>query len=198
MAQLDRNLIALGHGKVLPVSDYYTGGDRLCRRVVAAGQPAAGHRNRAARAGRLRSLGRSRSLACCRALGSRLLPGAHGCTTATSAVPCSHCADSPSPQEYLVRRGQQVTVTLPDGVTTTPGTVTAVSSVATSAPSRAVGRSTGGPAGAAVPGGGQEYPGTPLTIELDPPSDGAGIDQAPVSRVNIVSAQASGVLQPSQ
>ena len=36
----------------------------------------------------------------------------------------------PVGQEYLVKAGDGVTVTLPDGVTTTPGVVTSVSSVA--------------------------------------------------------------------
>ena len=36
----------------------------------------------------------------------------------------------PVTQEYLVRRGDQVTVTLPDGTTTMPGIVTTISSVA--------------------------------------------------------------------
>ena len=50
--------------------------------------------------------------------------------TATSTGPVV-TAQLPVGQEYLVRRGEQVTVTLPDGMTTTPGIVTAISSVAT-------------------------------------------------------------------
>ena len=62
-------------------------------------------------------------------LGSPPQPGAQ-VLTATSTVPVV-TAQLPVSQEYLVRHGQRVTVTLPDGVTTTPGIVTAVSSVAT-------------------------------------------------------------------
>jgi hypothetical protein len=76
-------------------------------------------------------------------------------------------------------------VTLPDGVTTTPGVVTSVSSVATSAPSgQSASQGPGGPAAGAT---------VQMTITLTHPGAAGGLDQAPVN-VNIVTAQARGVL----
>jgi hypothetical protein len=99
-------------------------------------------------------------------------------------------AQLPVTQEYLVRAGNQVTVTLPDGVTTTPGVVTAVSSVAIAAPGGQQDGSTQGPPGGG-PGGGQYT--VAMTVRLVHPAAAGNLDQAPVS-VNIVAAQARDVL----
>jgi hypothetical protein len=120
-------------------------------------------------------------------LGSPPQPGAP-VLTATSTAPVV-TAQLPVTQEYLVRRGEQVTVTMPDGVTTTPGTVVAVASVATSSPPA------GGQDPSAAPGqgsgGSQES--VALTVRLTRPPTSGNFDQAPVS-VSIVSARAVNVL----
>ena len=61
-------------------------------------------------------------------LGAAAQPGAAvlAATSARSAV----SAELPVAQEYLVRRGDQVTVTLPDGTSTVPGVITGISQVA--------------------------------------------------------------------
>lgn len=94
----------------------------------------------------------------------------------------------PVDQAYLIRRGQLVTVTLPDAVTQTPGTVVAVASVATEP-----GAADGGRA-AQQPGGGPEVATVAATIRLThPPAAVAGYSSAPVS-VAVTTAQARGVL----
>jgi hypothetical protein len=102
-------------------------------------------------------------------------------------------AQLPVTQEYLVHVGNRVTVTLPDGVTVTPGTVTDVSSVA------APGGGSSGQQGAGAPspgpsGGSGNGPDTvTMTVQLTHPQAAGNLDQAPVS-VNVVSAQARDVL----
>jgi hypothetical protein len=91
-------------------------------------------------------------------------------------------ADVPVGQEYLVKAGDQVTVTLPDGVTTTPGIITSVASVASA-----------GAAAAPSPGPGSGQDTVTITVRLTHPDAAGHLDQAPVS-VNIVSAQARDVL----
>ena len=122
VAQLDRNLIALGYGKYLTVSEYYTASTAYAVELwqQAAGLPVTG----------TVPLGQVvfapdalRVTSVTPGLGSPPQPGAQ-LLTATSTAPVV-TAQLPVTQEYLVRRGEQVTVTLPDGVTTTPGTVTA-------------------------------------------------------------------------
>jgi peptidoglycan hydrolase-like protein with peptidoglycan-binding domain len=91
-----------------------------------------------------------------------------------------------------VRRGDQVTVTMPDGITTVPGTVTAVGSVAT------VPGASGGPAsgsqgsGASSGSSGSQAAAIPVTITIRAPIP-AGLDQAPV-QVSIIQRRADGVL----
>jgi peptidoglycan hydrolase-like protein with peptidoglycan-binding domain len=185
VAQLDRNLIALGYGGYLTVSDYYTPATAYAVELwqQAVGLPVTGTvplGQVAFAPGPLRVTGVGP------ALGATPQPGALA-LTATSTVPVV-IAQLPVTQEYLVRPGQQVTVTLPDGVTTTPGTVAAVSSVATSSAS-------GGSDPTAPPGqgsgGSQET--VAMTVRLTRPLAAGDFDQAPVS-VNIVSARATGVL----
>ena len=123
-------------------------------------------------------------------LGSPPQPGAQ-VLTATSTAPVV-TAQLPVAQEYLVRRGQQVTVTLPDGVTTTPGTVTAVSSVATA--SSGGGQDSGSQRGQAASGqGGGSQESVAMTVQLNRPLAAGNFDQAPVS-VSIVAAHVSAVL----
>jgi hypothetical protein len=122
-------------------------------------------------------------------LGSPPQPGGT-VLTATSPVPVV-IADVPVGQEYLVKAGDPVTVTLPDGVTTTAGIVTSVASVASAG--------SGGTSGATPSpgsGGGSGQDTVQMTvrlIHLTHPDAAGHLDQAPVT-VSIVSAQADGVL----
>src|SRR5580693_7037925 len=127
VAQLDRNLIALGYGAGLVVSDYFTAATAYAVELwqAARGLPVTGTvplGQVAYAPGPLRVTGVTP------VLGSPPQPGA-SVLTATSPTPVV-LAQVPVSQEYLVRAGDEVTVTLPDGVTTTPGVVTSVSSVA--------------------------------------------------------------------
>ena len=190
VTQLDRNLIALGYGKYLTVSEYYTASTAYAVQLwqQAAGLPVTG----TVPLGQVVfAPGALRVTSVTPGLGSPPQPGAQ-LLTATSTVPVV-TAQLPVTQEYLVRRGEQVAVTLPDGVTTTPGTVTAVASVATAEQSggQDSGAQQGQSGGASRGGASQES--VALTVRLTRPQAAADLDQAPVS-VGIVSARASGVL----
>lgn len=189
VAQLDRNLIALGYGADLSVSDYYTAATAYSVELwqQAAGLPVTG----TVPLGQIVfAPGPLRVTSVSPTLGSAPQPGAP-VLTATSPAPVV-MAQLPVTQEYLVRRGDNVSVTLPDGVTTTPGVVTAVSSVAST-----------GVGGAPDPGASQGPPGgggagsdagqdtVAMTVRLIRPPAG-NLDQAPVS-VGIVSARARDV-----
>jgi hypothetical protein len=185
VAQLDRNLIALGFGKYLTVSDYYTAATSYAvgRWQQAAGLPVTGTvplGQVAFAPGALRVTGVAA------VLGSPPQPGAQ-VLTATSTAPVV-TAQLPVAQDYLVRSGQQVTVTLPDGVTTTPGTVAAVSSVATA--SSGSGQDSGSQPSRGSAGGQESVA---MTVQLDRPQAAGDFDQAPVS-VSIVAAHVTDVL----
>ena len=190
VAQLDQNLIALGYGAYLTVSDYYTGETAYAVELwqQARGLPVTGTvplGQVAFAPGPLRVTGLTP------ALGGTPQPGAP-VLTATSPDPVV-MALVPVTQEYLVHVGDQVTVTLPDGVTTTQGTVTAVSSVATSSGGngpQGAGQSSSGPPGASSGSGPDSVT---LTVSLAHPRAAGNLDQAPVT-VNIVSGRAAGVL----
>jgi hypothetical protein len=112
VAQLDRNLIALGYGAALTVSDYFTGAtaDAVGRWQAARGLPVTGTvplGQVAYAPGPLRVTGVSP------ALGAPPQPGA-SVLTATSPAPVV-LARVPVSQEYLVRAGDDVTVTLSGG-----------------------------------------------------------------------------------
>jgi len=187
IAQLDRNLIALGYGTYLSVSDYFTASTAYAVELwqQATGLSATG----TVPLGQIAfAPGPLRITSVIPGLGSPPQPGS-AVLTATSPVPVV-TAQLPVTQEYLVRAGNQVTVTLPDGVTTTPGVVTAVSSVAIAAPGGQQDGSTQGPPGGG-PGGGQYT--VAMTVRLVHPAAAGNLDQAPVS-VNIVTAQAREVL----
>jgi peptidoglycan hydrolase-like protein with peptidoglycan-binding domain len=181
VAQLEANLIALGYGAGLTAGEYYTGATAyaVARWQAATGLPVTG----TVPLGQVAfAPGPLRITAVTPVLGSPAPPGTT-VLTATSPVPVV-IADVPVSQEYLVKAGDQVTVTLPDGVTTTPGIVTAVASVA-SADSGAAAQPSAGP------GTGQET--VQMTVRLTHPDAAGHLDQAPVT-VSIVSAQARGVL----
>jgi Putative peptidoglycan binding domain len=180
VAQLNRNLIALGYGTGLTDGDYFTGATAYAVELwqEARGLPVTGTvplGQVAYAPGPLRVTGVTPDLGAVPQPGGQVL-------TATSTVPVVTAA-VPVSQEYLVRSAEQVTVTLPDGVTTTPGVITSVSSVASAAQPSAGPSSGPGNGGATVQ----------VTVQLTDPRAAGNLDQAPVT-VNIVSAQSRGVL----
>jgi hypothetical protein len=194
VAQLDRNLIALGFGKYLTVSDYYTAATAYAVGLwqQAAGLPVTG----TVPLGQVVfAPGALRVTGVAPGLGSPPQPGAQ-VLTATSTAPVV-TAQLPVSQEYLVRSGQRVTVTLPDGVTTTPGTVVAVSSVATASSDASQGSGSQGSGSQQGQGGGGQgrdsQESVAMTVRLNRPLAAADFDQAPVS-VSIVAAHVTGVL----
>lgn len=187
VAQLRANLIALGYGTGLAVSDYY---DDATAAAVAAWQTAAGLpvTGTVPLGQVVYAPGPLRVAAVSAVLGAAPQPGAP-LLTATSPVPAV-LVPLPVSQEYLVRAGDQVTVTLPDGVTTLPGVITAISPVAAQdAGSPEAGASPGPGSG----GSGNNQPTVQMTVKLTHPGAAGVVDQEPVT-VNIVSAQAHGVL----
>src|SRR5262249_13507753 len=179
VAQLDRNLIALGYGAGLVISDYFTGATAYAVELwqEARGLPVTGTvplGQIAYAPGPLRITGVTP------VPGSPPQPGT-AIVTATSPVPVV-MAQVPVGQEYLVKAGDAVTVTLPNGVTTTPGVVTSLSSVAAAASANASSPQDQATQG---PGGGQDT--VQMTVRLTEPDAAGHLDQAPVS-VNIVSA----------
>jgi hypothetical protein len=181
-----RNLIAVGYGAGLTVSDYFTGTTAYAveRWQAGRGLPVTGTvplGQVAYAPGPLRVTGVSP------ALGAPPQPGA-SVLTATSPAPVV-LAQVPVSQEYLVRAGDEVTVTLPDGTTTKPGVVTAVAAAASAADGSAP---AGGGTGQA-PGQAPGQATVQLTVRLLRPAAAGRLDQAPVT-VGIVSARARGVL----
>jgi len=120
-------------------------------------------------------------------LGALVTPGASvvSGTSLTPGVQVELSAGGPA-----VHPGDRVLVTLPDGTTTVPGTVTAVGRVATTPAAGA-----GGTAGAAdgASGSGGQAAVIAVTITIRAAAIPAGLDQAPV-QVAITQQQANGVL----
>src|SRR5579859_1269545 len=193
VTQLDRNLIALGYGAGLTVSDYFTGATAYAVELwqTARGLPVTGTvplGQVAYAPGPLRITGVTP------VPGSPPQPGT-AVATATSPVP-EVIAAVPVGQEYLVKAGDAVTVTLPDGVSTTPGVVTSLSSVASAGGGSAGsppdgGTASQGPGGRGTGGSGQDT--VQMTVRFTRTAGTGHLDQAPVS-VNVVSAQARDVL----
>lgn len=202
VAQLDANLIALGYAApaTLTVSDTFTAATSFAVQrwqaalgvtvtgVVPAGQVAYAP-------GPLRVASLDVTLGAAAQPGTAVLAGTSARPVVSAALPVS--------QEYLVRRGDRVSVTLPDGTRTVPGVITAISRVAIAGASGGGGQPSPGPDGVGGPGSresgsGGSGPGgsgdtVEVTVRLAHPRAARGLDQAPVT-VNIVSARASGVL----
>jgi len=197
VAQLDANLIALGYATPagLPVSYTFTGATAaaVAQWQAATGQAVTG----VVAAGQVAyAPGPLRVTTVSAGLGTPVQPGA-AVLTATSPRPV---VDVPLPvsQEYLVHRGEPVTVTMPDG-TAASGRVSAISPVATGAAGGASPGPPGAPGASPGPGGPGEAAGggaasatVNVVVRLTHPAAGH-LDQAPVT-VSIVSASVHGVL----
>jgi hypothetical protein len=195
VAQLDANLIALGFATpaTLTVSDTFTAATawavqrwQAALALPVTGEVAAGQVAYAPGPLRVGSLSVS--------LGATAQPGV-AVLAATSARPVVSAA-LPVGQEYLVRRGDRVSVTLPDGTRTVPGVITAISRVATAGSPGGAGQPSPGPSapvGSGGSGAGGNGDTVDVTVRLAHPRAAGGLDQAPVT-VNIVSARARGVL----
>ena len=192
IAQLDHNLIALGYASSsdLTVSDVFTfataaaverwqsATGQLVTGVVGLGQIAY-------------APGPVRVASTSVGLGASAQPGA-AVITATSAVPVV-LAELPVGQEYLVKLGDRVSVTMPDGVTTAAGVVVAISAQATANSDQQGNGPQPGPSQAPGQGPGGSQATVQVTVRLFHPSVAGNLDQAPVT-VNVVSGQAAGVL----
>jgi hypothetical protein len=191
IAQLDANLVALGYATPagLPVSDTFTGATAaaVVAWQAATGLPVTGT---VPLGQAVYAPGPLRITSVTVVPGAAAQPGSQ-VLTATSPTPVVDAA-LPVSQEYLVKAGDAVTVTLPDGSTTTPGVVSSVSAVAAASDT-----SSGSPPAPAAsgpppePDGGQAT--VAMTVRLDHPAVAGNLDQAPVT-VNVVSAQARNVL----
>jgi peptidoglycan hydrolase-like protein with peptidoglycan-binding domain len=186
VAQLDENLIALGfsdHGQLV-VNDDFTWQTRsaidawqLARGLVATGAVHVGDIVYAPGPIRVASLSAT--------VGEAPQPRTvvYQATSPVLAVDVS----LPVTQEYLVHVGDAVTVTLPDGTTTTPGFIAAISTAAS-------GAANGAGAGNGPSQGGSNQPATvDVTVGLRDPAATAAFTQAPVT-VNITNAQVRNVL----
>lgn len=194
--QLDENLIALGYtdGGYLIVSETFSwaAAAAISAWQAATGQPVTG----AIQLGQVVfEPGPVRVDSLAAAIGAPVQPG----TAILSATSDLRSVDVQLPvaQEYLVRQGDTVTVTLPDGTTTTPGVIAAIAPVATTANSGSNGAapaSSGSQAGGSQGGtGGTASDTVDMTVRLTRPGAAGRYDQAPV-QVNIVDARADGVL----
>jgi hypothetical protein len=118
--------------------------------------------------------------------------------TATSTTPVVTTGLDPA-QQTLVKVGDTVTVTLPDG-STTPGTISSIATVATSSSgsgSSGSGSSGSGNSGSGNSGGSDGSSGSSATIAVEVtlthPKAAAGLDQAPV-QVTITTATVRNAL----
>jgi peptidoglycan hydrolase-like protein with peptidoglycan-binding domain len=176
ISQLNANLAALGYGAAGGAAFTAATAYAVGRWQVALGLPVTG----TVPAGQIAyAPGPLRVASVLAGLGAPAQPGST-VLTATSPGPVVRAA-VPVAQEYLVRAGDQVTVTLPSGAAV-PGTVLAVARVASAA--------RGGPDDGSGP---SDQLTVEATVGLTRAGTAAGLDQAPVT-VSIVSARARRVL----
>jgi peptidoglycan hydrolase-like protein with peptidoglycan-binding domain len=183
VAQLKQNLVALGYGR-LTVNDHFdTATYQAIRRwQTHAGTPVTGA---IGPADIVYAAGPLRVATVQATLGDRAQPGTLIQATGTTQIVNLAV---PVVQEYLARVGDRVSVILPDGTTTVPGTITAISVTAAANPSQNGQNGQNGPTG---------NPNAPAvasaTVELANPAATASYDQAPVT-VNVTDQSAHGVL----
>jgi hypothetical protein len=119
--------------------------------------------------------------------------------TATSTTPIVTVALDVT-QEYLVKRGDAVSIVLPDGTSTVGGRIETVGNVATCPSGGGIGTGSGGggsadqsPCSSSAGSGSTSTPTVTVTITLDRTPPGATLDQAPVN-VSITTQRADHVL----
>jgi Putative peptidoglycan binding domain len=176
VAQLTRNLIALGFARGLGVSPDFTAGTASAVEAwqSSLGRPATGI---VALGDYVVAPGPLDVATTTAADGQAAQPGA-AVLTATSTTPVVTIALSTDSQG-LVKVGDPVTVTLPDG-STTPGAITSVGSVATTPSSS---QNNGGPTSPTIT----------VIVTLTHPSAAGHLDQAPVT-VSITDQTAANAL----
>jgi putative peptidoglycan binding protein len=216
VAELTRDLIALGYGSGLAQSDHYSAATAAAvdRWQKALGLPVTGEillGEVVFEPGPIRVTSVMPSVGASvgggGGSGAGASGGGGGVLTATGITQVV-TVDLPVTQEYLVKAGEAVSVVLPDGTSTVRGRVKSVGSVATCPGGGGTGTATGGNTGSTGGGGGQSpcssagsnggggsnsSPTVAVTITLHHTPGGAGQDQAPVN-VNITSQRASNVL----
>jgi peptidoglycan hydrolase-like protein with peptidoglycan-binding domain len=173
VTELEQNLVALGYAGFAPDAHFTAATAAAVRRWQhATGVPQTG---RLAVDAVTYAPGPIRVATVTANLGAPVGPGAPVLTATGTAVVVTVAV--PAAQTYLVHPGDAVAVTLPDGKTT-PGQVTAMSSVATAttqAPDR------------------PPQPTVPAAVALSDPGAAANLDQAPVT-VDVVSRSVRGAL----
>ena len=222
VAELTRDLIALGYGDGLAQSDHYSAATAAAvdRWQKSLGMPVTGEillgevvfepgpiRVTSVTPSAGASVGGGGGSGAGAGSGGAGGGGGGSVLTATGITPVV-TVDLPVTQEYLVKTGEAVSVVLPDGTSTVRGRVKSVGSVATCPGGGGTGTATGGSTGSTGGGGGQSpcsqagsnggggsnsSPTVAVTITLHHTPRGAGQDQAPVN-VNITSQRASNVL----
>ena len=121
--------------------------------------------------------------------------GAGGGTvlTATGTAPIV-TVDLDVTQEYLVKPGDAVTITLPDGTSTVGGHIETVGNVASCPGGGSTGTGSADQSPCSSTGSGtSSTPTVPVTITLDSTPPGATLDQAPVN-VNVTTQRVNNVL----
>jgi hypothetical protein len=214
VGELTRDLIALGYGDGLTLSDHYSSATAAAvqRWQQARGLPQTGE---ILLGEVVFEPGPIRVTSVTPSAGSAVGGGGGGGSgggggggggtvlTATGTSPVV-TLDLGVTQEYLVKPGDTVSVVLPDGNTTVGGHVESVGTVATcpGGGSTGTGGSSSGSGSGSSPcsssgsgggGGSNSVPTVPVTVTLDSTPAGAALDQAPVN-VNITSQSAAGVL----
>ena len=220
VAELTRDLIALGYGSGLAQSDHYSAATAAAvdRWQKALGLPVTGE---ILLGGVVFEPGPIRVTSVTPTVGASVGGGGGGSgagaagggggggtvLTATGIKPVV-TLDLAVTQEYLVKPGDAVSVVLPDGTSTMGGRVESVGAVATCPGGGGTGTATGtsstggGGSGDQSPcsstgsnggGGNNSSPTVTVTIGLDHTPRGAALDQAPVN-VNITSQRAANVL----
>jgi hypothetical protein len=196
--QLEANLVALGFDpdRAITVDQHFTAATRRAIKRWqggALGLPPA-RRNGAIPLGGVAFLpGPIRVASVSGTVGAPLQAGTPVLAATSTRVVVAVALD-PAFQQ-LVRRGNSVLVTLPDG-STTPGRVTGVGSVAAVPGAGGQGQSQSqaqGGGGAGQDGNSQVRPTIPVTIGLTDPRAARGLDQAPV-QVAITTQAHRGVL----
>ena len=207
VGELTRDLIALGYGDGLAPSNHYSAATAAAveRWQKARGLPASGQillGEVVFEPGPIRVTSVTPTVGASAGGGGSGggVGGSGGGTvlTATGITPVV-TVDLDVTQEYLVKRGDAVSVVLPDGTSTVGGHIETVGTVATCAGGGGTGTGGGGTGGGAAgqspcsSAGSNSTPTVTVTITLDHTPPGAALDQAPVN-VNITSQRADNVL----